>query len=170
MSFNYFIPYIIPLIAIGLSLSSFYYIYRQNKRKIEVDISIGYTDHYEVKLCAFNSGYRSVALVKSKFCINNKSHNIKEGWHGDTVHKQVWIAQEKKIEFPYGLKEGHVVCYTFWACQIAAYLSYLGYSGEVELSGYFKTAQKVIVESETSILFDIDKYIKVDLDYQPNVH
>jgi hypothetical protein len=154
-------PYIIPAFAIGLSIASLLYTYSQNKRKIEVDIDIDFHEQFIVKLCAFNSGYRSVALIKSKFCINNKPLHIEEGWHGDTLNNQVWIAQIKEIEFPFGLKEGHVVCYTFSARQMAEFLNYKGFSGIVKLSGYFKTAHKVIVTSE-SIDFDIEKYNKVE--------
>ena len=55
MSFNYIVPYIIPSIAIGLSIASFYYTYRQNKRKIEVYVDIDQNN--VIKLYAFNSGY-----------------------------------------------------------------------------------------------------------------
>lgn len=165
MSLSETISYVVATIAIlgvFLSLISFYYTYHQNKRKIEVNIDIDYTEYFELKLCAFNSGYRSVALIKAEFCINKNPFHIKEGWHGDTIHNQVWISQSKKIEFPYGLNEGHVLCYTFSARSIADYLLFLGYSGDVELSGYFKTGQRNIVESANSISFNIEKYSKVE--------
>lgn len=160
MSFNDFFPYIIPIIAIGLSLASFYYTYHQNKRKIEVNVEVDYTDQYVVKLCAFNSGYRSVAVIKSKFYVNNKILNLKEGDYSDGKNF-FWISQTKPIDFPYGLKEGYIICYTFSARQLAICLENKGYSGVVKLSGYFKTAQKIMIQSKNSISFDIEKYKKV---------
>jgi hypothetical protein len=162
------IQYIISAFAIILSLISLVYSYRQNKRRIEVDIDVVLTNQHVIQLSVFNSGYRSVAVIKSDFCVNGKPLNLKEGYHNNN---SFWISQTKRIDFPYGLKEGHVLCYTFSARQFAVYLENEGYSGVVKLSGYFKNAQKNRVMSKNCIDFDIEKYKKVqEIDNSPNIH
>lgn len=87
---------------------------------------------------------------------------MKEGSFQIEEKNYLWISQIKPIiEFPYGLKEGNVVFYAFSAQQMAFYLEYKGYSKVVELSGYFKNAQKQEIKSKMSVKFDIERYKKV---------
>jgi hypothetical protein len=170
MDFNTIIPFILPVtsgLALIISIFSIGYTYYQNRRKIEVDIWIEYENQLVVNLCVFNPGYRSVALIKSKFLVNNEYIEIEEGGHdvdrlkfGSKAPGSYWISPTKKVNFPYGLKEGDAVFYGLSARQLAYFLHYNGYSGIVKLSGYFKTAQKKIVKSK-SIDFDIERYKNV---------
>ena len=78
MDFNIIIPFILPIISLLvliISILSIIYIYYRNKRKIEVKLWIDEVNPPIVKLCAFNSGYRSVALINCKLIINN-NHSI----------------------------------------------------------------------------------------------
>ncbi len=122
MDFNTIIPFILPIttvLAVGLSIISIFYTWHQNKLKIEVDIGIDTQENQPiVKLCAFNTGYRPVALINCKLLVNNYPINIKEGIHQTDRSKNYGasaynIKFNQKIDFPHTLKEGEAVFFSF---------------------------------------------------------
>lgn len=67
------LPVIISLIAVVISFSSFIYSYLQNRRLINVNLFIEKDEDNKpvVHLMAYNPGYRSITLLRSKFLVND---------------------------------------------------------------------------------------------------
>ena len=150
--------------AFVISLIGIIYTYYQNRRKIEVDLWLDNENKPLISLCAYNSGYRSVALINYRFIVDNKSYELTEGLHeadrsknGDNT-SSFSVKFTKKFDFPYMLEEGNAAIYSITAQNLAVYLHYNGVSGVVKLSGYYKTAQKKKEKSKSGIDFDIEKY------------
>ena len=130
---------------------------------MEVDSWIDQGNPPIVKLCAFNSGYRSVALINCKLIVNDKPFDIIEGYHDTDRTKYdgasgYMVKIDQKVEFPYMLKEGHAVFFSINTSQLAGILYYNDFYDVIKLSGCYKTAQKKIYKSKSTIDFDIEKY------------
>jgi len=165
MNYNLYVQLIVPsisILAFIISLASLYYTYHQNKRKLEVEMWIDHENEDIIKLCAYNSGYRSISLIKCRFLVNNNIIDIRPGMHDVDMSKYGFngylIRPVNIINFPCQLKEGNSEYYALMAEQVATYLTFNGYSGVVKLSGFFKTAQKKTEKSKSTIDFDIDNY------------
>ncbi len=157
---------IIPLIsglALVVSIISILYTYMQNRRKIKVDLWLENVGYYKIlNLCAFNPGYRSVALLNCQFLVNDKIFTFNEGLIKCKEPGQEFatgIKFRKKIDFPHGLKEGQAVFQSLTAQGVAVNLCNKKFTGKVKISGFFKTAQNKIVKSESTVEFDINKYL-----------
>jgi hypothetical protein len=161
MNFDTIIPFILPSIALFLSVLSIFYTWHQNRQKIDVDIGIETNeDQPMVKLCAINTGYRPVALIKCRLLVNDKPIKYLEGKH-NIIGLNVGIETilTNKIDFPFTLKEGGAVFLSITAQHLNGVLLLNKlYSGTIELSGYYETAQRKKIHSKSKIKFDTNEY------------
>lgn len=170
------LTYATPIAAFSgiiLSIISILYTQRQNKRRIEVNLEYNdsklrtFEDPCEViiEMSAFNSGFRSVAIVNYELFVNNKIINFTyensyEDPNRKNVHIIIKLSSNNKL--PYALKEGEIIVTRIKAGDLAKVLSSKivnrkRLKGEVELSGYFETAENKKYWSKP-LKFNIDEW------------
>lgn len=175
MAFDYntIIPFILPItsgLALIISIFSVSYTYYQNKRKIEVDLWIdSEKERPLITICIYNPGFRSVALIKFKYLVNNEPVIIVKGKYKSNSSKYDGASHyrvnfDKMIDFPYILKEGEAVFITQRARNLATALYYKDYPNVVKLSAQFETAQKKIYKSKSTVYLDTGKLRSIDED------
>jgi hypothetical protein len=138
---------------------------QEYQRKIEVNLWLDDVDGDTiVHLCAFNSSYRSVTLIKCQFQVEGKPIDINRTSYAvdNSKYPNGPGRYEMRVttEFNYPkhiLKEGDTVFYSLKSHQLAMFLHYHGFNGNIKLNGFFKTAQKEKVETK-SIQFNIEEY------------
>lgn len=147
--------YITPIAAFSgviISLSSILYTKQQNTRRLDVNLKIDdsrfhiYEDpeDLDLELSAFNSGFRSVAVIGYEFYADNKEivFDINDSY-GDHTKKNttVLIRPKSNDELPYALKEGEITYATIELMQFVHVLKRRKLQGSIEVSGYYETAQ-----------------------------
>lgn len=171
-------PMITAVIALVLSSISILYTWLQNRRQIKVNLELDFSkfkfcedpSEIEVKLSAFNSGFRSVALINYEFLVNDQiiDFTFDDAYLNPTNRQDIVLIEPKcSNKFPHVLKEGEITVIEITACELAKVLKNkrLGkgkksekLKGTVKLSGQYKTAQNKIHQSE-AIEFDIDDWL-----------
>ena len=172
-------PMITAVIALVLSSISILYTWLQNRRQIKVNIELDFSkfkfcedpSEIEVKLSAFNSGLRSVALINYEFLVNDQIiyFTLDDAYLNPTNRNDVLFIQPKSNNrFPHVLKEEEITVIEITACELAKVLKNkrLGkgrksekLKGTVKLSGQYETAKNKIHKSK-AIEFDIDEWLR----------
>lgn len=172
------ITYLTPIAAfIGVSLSiiSVWYTYHQNKRNLSVnldyDISIYRINDepcdIKVKLSAFNSRFRSIAITNYEFLVNDEIINFSfEDFYQTQENDFDFICPEGHHKLPHVLKEGHITYATISVGELAQSLLNRRFKGIVTLSGFYETAEKKRFWSKNerkkylsnSLKFNIDEW------------
>jgi len=123
------------------------YTKQQNKRRLEVNIRLNESNcdpqDITVGLSAFNSGFRSVAIINYEFLVEDKIIDF------DHI-----FFPEGEFKLPYSIKEGEIALININAANLANWLKNKEYNGIVKLSGYYETAQNKKYSSK-SIEFNI---------------
>lgn len=157
-------------IALIISVSGFIYTLRQNKRRIDVNIKLNlsefeYADDpnfISINLSAFNSGYRSVALLDYYFFCNGEK--IKFSLNRDLIQHPVEeneydvIEPKSEHKFPHVLKEGEIVVTSIDARDLAISLKRRKFNGKVKISGQFITAHNKKYMSKP-LNFNMDNWV-----------
>jgi hypothetical protein len=154
---------IISVLAIIISIASICYTLYQNRRNMNVNLWINNKNVPMVTLCAYNSSYRSLAIINFTLCVNNEPITIIENMYTIPASEKrrgtsFSLKITKNIDLPHILGEGEAVFFLITAQQLTSLLYIKGYKNEVKLSGYFKTAQNKIYNSESTINLDIEEY------------
>lgn len=159
--------------GIFLSVVSILYTKQQNKRRIEVNLKVDLARFkkfdeicdIEIELSAFNSGFRSVAIVNSEFLVNNE---VIDFTYSDSYkdpskeNKYILINPVSNDRLPHALKEGELTFTRINAGELAQVLrnkrvNKKRLEGKIQLSGYYETAQNKKIYSKP-IEFDIDTW------------
>jgi hypothetical protein len=105
-----------------------------------------------IELSAFNSGYRSVAIIGYKFLVNDVKIEFEfyDSIFKDSVKKNSYVLVRPNCDnkLPYSLKEGEITVISINAVQFTRLLKRKKFDGDVEISGYFETAQNKIYRSK----------------------
>lgn len=160
-------PFIVPIISAGallISIISICYTYIQNRRRFEVNLTLENDETPSAYLTAYNSGYRSIAILKGRFLANNEllkiwgtRHTVDGAENGLQIPSSYYAAVDQNFNSAQAIKEGETAVCLIRTQELATFLHYNGYSGVVKLSGYFETVQRQKKYSN-SIDFDIEKY------------
>jgi hypothetical protein len=159
--------------GIFLSVVSILYTKQQNKRRIEVNIKVDLSRfkrfeeicYIEIELSAFNSGFRSVALINYEFLVNGKiiDFTFYDSYKDPSKENgYILISPINNDKLPHALKEGEMTVSRINAAELAQALknkrvNKKRLNGKIQLSGYFETAQNKKIYSKP-IEFNIDTW------------
>lgn len=102
-------------------------------------------------MSAFNSGFRSVAIVGYEFYVDNKKIIFDTyDCYPHPTKKNVMIAMhpKSKDKLPCSIKEGEITYTTISYVDFIPVLKRRKFKGIIEVSGYYKTAQNKIYWSK----------------------
>lgn len=129
MAFD-FTSFSISAIALAISLLGLVYTFYQNRRTFNVSLWLEPDDTPTIKLVAFNSGYRPVAIMNYKFLADNtelkltdEMHEItNRDWYGPkTPHRFAASVNKNFKNFPLILKEGETAICSITVRQLASF-------------------------------------------------
>lgn len=179
-----FTTYLTPIAAFSgvlLSLVSIIYTKQQNNRRLEVNLKFDLT-HFKfteepsdilLEFSAFNSGFRSIAIIGYEFLVNNEIIEFVDAHYPHPSRKDthILISPTSKELLPHVLKEGEITFTTINAVELARVLKNKRINknrlkGKVNISGYYETADNKIYQSKP-IEFNLDEWKDVPLpDYK----
>lgn len=164
MNFLNITTIIIAFSGVFLSIISILYTKQQNKRRIEVNLKIDFSRFarfeeicdIEIELSAFNSGFRSVAIINYEFLVNGKiiDFTFYDSYKDPSKENgYILINPVSKDVLPHALKEGEITVTKINAGLLAQVLKNKRVNkkrleGTVELSGYYETAQNKKIYSK----------------------
>lgn len=154
------LTYITPIAAFSgiiLSIVSILYTQHQNRRRIEVNLKYDFSNFrtFEdpcdtlIEMSAFNSGFRSVAIIDYELLVNDKIINFTfENSYEDPERKNVHIIikPNSSDRLPHALKEGEMTFARIKAGDLAKILknkivNKKRLNGEVKLLVFYETAE-----------------------------
>jgi len=144
------LTYLTPIAAffgVVLSIISILYTQYQNKRRINANIKLNLSKFRKTKdprdiyvdLSAFNSGFRSVAIISYEIFVNDKSVDHFDSFFGPNI--------TDTFPLPHVINEGEIAVTRLDSFYLSLLLDIdlkKGFSEKIKLSGYFETAENKI--------------------------